>query len=125
MRLLLDTHSVLWWVAGDDRLSSATVEAIAAPGNDVAFSVVAIWEISIKASIGKLSPDVGVREAMLEQGFGELPVLGEHALAVRDLPWHHRDPFDRMLVAQARADGRMLVTSDRRIAAYDVTVLEP
>lgn len=124
MRFLLDSQALLWWLEAGPRLRDEARSAIENVENDVAFSVASIWELTIKESSGKLTLERDVREAMLAQGFGELPVLGEHALAVRDLPWHHRDPFDRMLVAQARIDGRTLITADRRLAAYDVGVMD-
>lgn len=124
MRFLLDSQVLLWWLEDGPRLADDARSTIGSVENDVAFSVASIWELTIKQSSGKLALERDVREAMLAQGFGELPVLGEHALAVRDLPRHHRDPFDRMLVAQARIDGRTLITADRRLAAYGVGVLD-
>lgn len=123
MRLLLDTHVAVWWIEGSPDLSSTAVDAIADERADVAFSVLAVWELAIKASIGKLVLAHDIRAELLEQAFVEMPVLGTHAESVRHLPLHHRDPVDRMLVAQALADGRTLVTADRQLAAYDVPVL--
>ena len=123
MRLLLDTHVVVWWIEGDHTLSPAAVEAIADEHADVAFSVLAPWELAIKASIGKLTLRHDLRAELREQDVAEVPIRGEHTVAVGRLPLHHRDPFDRMLIAQAITDGRTLVTSDRALAAYDVPIL--
>jgi PIN domain nuclease of toxin-antitoxin system len=82
-----------------------------------------VWELSIKQSIGKLRVDVDLRSHAIEQGFTELPVTGAHATAIRDLPFHHKDPFGRMLVAQAAVEGLTLVTADDALAAYGVPVL--
>lgn len=123
MRLLLDSHVLLWWFDGGEQLGETTRSAIGDPGNQALVSAATLWELSIKQSVGKLVVDVDLREHAVEQGFEELPVTGRHALAVRDLPRHHRDPFDRMLVAQAGLEGLTLVTADRLLSAYDVPVL--
>ncbi len=123
MKLLLDSHVLLWFLDGGSRLSEASLAAIVEPDNDVQISVASLWKLSIKQSIGKLTVAGALREHTALQSFAELPVLGEHAVAVRDLPLHHRDPFDRLLIAQARCEGLTLVTSDRAFAAYDVPIL--
>ncbi|MGH3933042.1 MAG: type II toxin-antitoxin system VapC family toxin [Pseudonocardiaceae bacterium] len=123
MRLLLDSHVVLWSLHSPERLSAAAITAITDPTNSVDVSVATLWELSIKQSIGKLTVDGDLREHLMRQRFAELPVLGEHALAVRDLPLHHRDPFDRLLIAQARCEGHTLVTSDQAMTAYDVPIM--
>lgn len=123
MRLLLDSQVVLWSLHRPERLSAEAVTAITDPTNSVDVSVASLWEISIKQSIGKLTVDGDMREHLVRQRFSELPVLGEHALAVRDLPLHHRDPFDRLLIAQARCEGLTLVTADRVMSAYDVPIM--
>jgi PIN domain nuclease of toxin-antitoxin system len=123
MRLLIDTHVLLWWLDGSDKLAEDTANVIADEANDTVVSVATVWEISIKQSIGKLKIDGDLRQHMRDQFFRELPVTGDHAAAVRDLPWHHKDPFDRLLVAQARCEGLTLVTADHAISAYDVPTL--
>ncbi len=123
MRLLLDSQVVLWSLQRPERLPAEVVAAITNPVNSVDVSVVSLWELAIKQSIGKLTVDGDLREHLTLQAFSELPVLGDHALAVRDLPVHHRDPFDRLLIAQARCEGLTIVTSDRAFAAYDVPVM--
>ncbi|MGQ0573091.1 MAG: type II toxin-antitoxin system VapC family toxin [Pseudonocardia sp.] len=124
MRLLLDSHVLIWSWERPERLARATAEAIMDRDNDVLVSVATIWELAIKQSIGKLRVDVDLRAHAGTTGFDELPVLGAHAAAVRDLPFHHRDPFDRMLVAQAQVEGLTLVTVDRALSAYDVPIMQ-
>ena len=123
MKLLLDSEVLLWWLDGAERLSRESEAAIRCAASDVAVSVVSLWELSIKQSLGKLRVDGDLLEHMAQQPFAELLVLGVHAVGIRDLPWHHRDPFDRLLIAQARCEGLMLVTSDRAMTAYDVPIM--
>jgi len=127
LRLLLDTQIFLWSLDRVARLPSVAREAIEAADNAVLVSAVVIWEIAIKASVGRLElPPADLRRLprLIETaGFTELPVLARHAAGVQGLPWHHRDPFDRLLVAQARDEGLTLVTVDPVIRAYDVLVL--
>ena len=127
MRLLLDTSVLLWWLAGHERLGPGAVARIADPANDVLVSAVSAWEIAIKAGIGKLSvpPNPGdwLPRELAANGFTPLPVLVEHALAVFDLPQYHADPFDRLLIAQARCEQLALLTGDARLSAYPVEVL--
>lgn len=121
MRLLLDTHVAIWWLSGNRRLSAPTRSAIVSA--DVAFlSVVSLWEILIKQDRGRLDLPVGFADA-LRDDFRDLPLTTDHVLGARDLPAIHRDPFDRMLVAQARAEGLTVVTADSAVAAYGVPVL--
>lgn len=118
MKLLMDTH-VLLWVAADSPRIKAIRKRLLAADNEVFFSVASLWEISIKASLGKLQANAAeIRDAALDNGFLELPVLGQHALHVGGLPWHHRDPFDRLLVAQAAAEPMRLLTADEQLLAY-------
>lgn len=123
MRLLLDSHVLLWSLQGTERLATAVVSAIVDPANSVDVSVASLWELAIKQSLGKLAVDGDLREHLSRQSFSELPVLGEHAQAVRHLPLHHRDPFDRLFIAQARCEGLTIVTADRTFAAYDVPIM--
>jgi PIN domain nuclease of toxin-antitoxin system len=121
-RLLVDTHVLLWWRAGDPALSSVARSLIADPTNEALVSTASLWEIAIKCSVGKLSVPDDLPETTVERGFAWLPVSPRHAWEVRGLPYHHRDPFDRLLVAQARVEAMPVVTSDRRFAAYGVDV---
>jgi len=123
VRLLLDTQVILWSLHKPERLSTEAVTAITDPANSVDVSVASLWELSIKQSVGKLTVDGDLREHLVRQRFSELPVLGVHALAVRDLPLHHRDPFDRLLIAQARCEGLTLVTADPAMSAYEVPIM--
>lgn len=123
MRLLLDTHVVLWWLDDPNQLSEDAREAIAEPANDVFVSAVTAWEIAIKRSLGKLSAPAGIATAIIDAGFEELPVSFQHAWAVESLPLHHRDPFDRMLIAQAIEENCTLVSRDAAISAYGIPLL--
>jgi PIN domain nuclease of toxin-antitoxin system len=121
MRLLLDTHVLLWSLADPRRLSEAARDAIEADENEVLFSAVSIWEIAIKAEA--LRAEFGVDTATIvtaarELRFDELPITAEHAAAVAALPPHHKDPFDRLLVAQALTEPARLLTADKALAAY-------
>lgn len=123
MRLLLDTHVLLWWLADDPRLDEAARRAIAEPANDTFASAASAWELAIKARLGKVSMPDDLGEQLAANSFTPLPVQMTHALAVRHLPDHHRDPFDRLLVAQAQLEGLTIVTADQAIPRYDVAVL--
>ena len=119
MRLLLDTHILLWWLSDDAALPDRADALIADPTNEVFVSPLSLWEIAIKARLGRITADVAeIRTAALASGFTELPVTLEHAVAVADLPDHHRDPFDRALIAQARVEPLRLITHDQIVAAY-------
>jgi PIN domain nuclease of toxin-antitoxin system len=123
LRLLLDTHSALWWLGRDRRLSVVAAQAIEAADSHVALSAVVPWEVSIKRASGKLTAPDAYLSLLLQGGVEPLPIALEHALAVAELPQHHRDPFDRMLVAQARVEGLAIVTGDPAFSAYDVPVI--
>ncbi len=124
MRLLLDTHILLWWLANAPALPTRARELIADPANEVFVSPMSLWEIAVKTRLGKLVADAAeVRTAALADGFVPLPFTPEHALAVAQLPDHHRDPFDRILVAQARVEPLHLLTHDGIVAAYGGDVL--
>lgn len=121
MRLLLDTHLLLWAAGSPKRLPSAARKALESPDNSLFFSAASLWEITIKNGLRR--PDLKVdarllRRGLLDNGYEELPITGEHALAVEDLPPIHKDPFDRLLVAQAAIEGLTLMTSDASVAQY-------
>lgn len=124
MKLLLDTHIVLWSFDENPTLRRSTLKAITTPDNQVFVSFVTIWEICIKQALGKLDAPLDLEEAVELCGFSLLGISLVHVLAVRDLPLHHRDPFDRMLIAQARIEKLTLVTRDPRILKYEVDTLE-
>ncbi len=123
MRLLLDTHVVLWELGGSRRVSRAAQEAIE-QATELLFSVVSFAEIGVKAAVGKLSVPPELREHVLRSGVRVLRLDADHGLAVADLPMHHRDPFDRLLVAQARSEQLTIVTADRRVPDYDVPLID-
>lgn len=124
MNLLLDTHVFLWWIGEPARLSDEAGAAIADSGTLVHVSAASAWEISIKRALGRIDlRDEEFSYGMRESGFTELKITAEHGLAAGNLPPHHRDPFDRMLVAQAMAEGIRLVTHDRAIAPYGVEIV--
>ncbi|MGC9958348.1 type II toxin-antitoxin system VapC family toxin [Roseiarcus sp.] len=121
MRLLLDTHILLWAANEPERLSAATRALVENPNNDVVFSAISIWEIAIKTGRGRddFRLHAGFfRRGLFDNGYTELPMTGAHAAALAGLPAIHKDPFDRMLVAQATVEGLTLVTSDPAIANY-------
>jgi PIN domain nuclease of toxin-antitoxin system len=123
MRLLLDTHILLWWLADSSALPDRARELVADPDNTVFVSAVSLWEIWLKQSLGKLTLPANFEEKLTAEGFEQLPLLAAHTHAVAALPWHHRDPFDRMLIAQARAAELKFVTADTIAAAYGEPVL--
>ncbi len=122
MRLLLDTHVVLWQLSGERELSQSSVAAIAA-ADDLLFSVVSFAEIGIKAAVGKLVVPPDLQAKITDAGVRSLALAAAHGLAVAQLPTHHRDPFDRLLIAQAMTEGLTLVTADPNFAAYDVPLV--
>lgn len=121
MRLLLDTHLLLWAAGTPAKLPAAARRLIQDRGNELWFSVASLWEIAIKRSLGrsdfKAEPR-RLRRGLLENGYAELVIAGEHANAVDTLPRLHKDPFDRMLIAQAQVEGITLLTADPQLAAY-------
>jgi PIN domain nuclease of toxin-antitoxin system len=124
VRLLLDTHVMLWQLSGARSLGVRARELIG-EATELAFSVVSFAEIGVKAAVGKLEVPGDLHGHVLETGVHVLSLSADHGLAVASLPLHHRDPFDRLLIAQARQDGLTLVTADTRIHAYDVAMVDP
>ncbi len=122
MSLLLDTHVVLWWLTDDPTLSD-DIKARLDHEPDVYVSAATMWEVAIKQAIGKLAEPAGLPERIRDCGFAALAVNFEHAMAAGRLPLIHRDPVDRMLVAQAQCEALTLVTRDPRCQQYDVSVL--
>ena len=124
MKLLLDTHALLWYLATPEKLPVAAHRAIQAPENDVFASLASAWEISIKVALGKLVFDTqGVAQALAAVGVEPLDIGLEHTARIANLPPHHGDPFDRMLVAQALCESMTLVSRDRALARYGVRLL--
>ena len=127
MRLLIDSHVWVWLTAFSRRLNPATRDLLSDPGNEVLLSIASCWELAIKQSLGRLAfpGDIVKRlpELVEAQGIGLLRVSVAHAMAVADLPHHHRDPFDRLLIAQTQLDGLRFVTADRAIEVYGIDVI--
>lgn len=122
MRLLLDTHVLVWWL-DDAPIEREARAAIENAKNPVCVSAASTWELGIKIGLGKLTPPEHLAYRLGEERFTALPVSIEHGLRVGELPLHHKDPFDRLLVAQAQLEGLTIVTRDPRIALYDVETL--
>lgn len=124
MNLLLDTHVLIWCLDDNPKLSPKVRSTIADDATSVFISSAVVWEMCIKESIGKLRIPENLEEVLEENYFEMLPITIKHALILRNLPEHHKDPFDRILVAQAVAEDLTLVTRDRVISRYDVRLLQ-
>src|SRR6266498_2822236 len=121
MKPLLDTHLLLWVAGHPDRLSGEAHSLIANPENELLFSAASLWEVAIKRGLGRDDFKVDarlLRRGLLDNGYGELPIVSDHVVATEGLPTIHRDPFDRVLVAQATVEGITLLTTDSQIAKY-------
>lgn len=127
MRALLDTHVFLWWVDDSPKLSERSRDIIADEHNEILFSVVSAWEIVIKVGVGKLSltdpPDTFIPEQLSQNDMEILPMSLDHALRVHELPDHHKDPFDRLLVAQSLVEGIPVISADPGVSRYPVEVI--
>ena len=124
MRLLLDTHALLWWLDDNPTLSRKARLAISNPRNAVFVSAVSVWEIVLKKKAGKLRAPEDLESELGRHHFQALPVTIAHAQALEKLPDHHADPFDRMLIAQAQSESLSLVTRDAHIRKYQVNIIE-
>lgn len=121
MKLLLDTHLLLWAAGLPNRLSSAARKLIDNPSNELLFSAASIWEVAIKRGLGRSDFQADprlLRRGLLDNGYSELPILSDHVVTIDSLPTIHKDPFDRMLVAQATVEGITLLTADSVVAQY-------
>ena len=118
MRILIDTHLILWWINDDPSLSRKAYTLIADPSNTIFVSPVSTWEIWLKKSLGRLELPDEFEAALAKEEFEHLPLTAAHTRGVAKLPWHHRDPFDRMLIAQAQATDLTLLTADARLGLY-------
>ena len=123
MKLLLDTHAALWWLSDEARIGANAAAQLIDDGNTVLLSAAVVWEVAIKTSLGKLTAPPAFAQTFLQGGALPLSVTIEHAERVATLPWHHRDPFDRVLVAQALVEGAVVVSHDAAIAAYGAPVV--
>jgi PIN domain nuclease of toxin-antitoxin system len=125
VKLLIDTHLLIWAAAGVERLPSGAHALMADPGNDLSFSVASLWEIAIKRALGRSDFQVNartLRRGLIDNGYGELAIHSEHAVAIDALPPIHKDPFDRLLIAQAMVEGITLLTNDATVARYHASV---
>jgi PIN domain nuclease of toxin-antitoxin system len=127
MKLLLDTHVLIWLVEGTDNLSQAARQAIENEDNSLHLSIASLWEMTIKTSLGKLQLKIPLDRIMesyiIPSGIEILPIHFDHLLVLRDLPLHHRDPFDRLLISQAQSEELTLVSSDGFFGGYSVQIL--
>ena len=127
MKLLLDTHTLLWWRDNPVELSETALVALRDPNNTLLISLATLWELQIKVGLNKLSVDVSLSEMVRQEvevnGMELLPITVNHIYALSSLPHHHRDPFDRLLIAQAQTEKATLVTKDHLIALYSVATL--
>jgi PIN domain nuclease of toxin-antitoxin system len=123
LRLLLDTHALLWWLGDDPKLGAKARSLISDPENEVLVSVVSLWEIAVKSRIGKLSITVeDVLAVLPDQGFERIEIADSHLAALQILPGHHRDPFDHLLIAQAMSEGATFLTGDAHAPLYPVSI---
>jgi PIN domain nuclease of toxin-antitoxin system len=122
-RLLLDSHVLIWWADGGERISAAANEAISDPRNFVFVSAASIWELGLKRSLVVLTTPDDYNSLIRDNRFGSLPVTIQHAITMHELPPIHKDPFDRLLVAQAKYEGFTLVTRDAVLSGYDIPIL--
>ena len=127
MRLLVDTHCWLWYLLAPERLNAQAQEILREPDNEILFSAASAWEIVVKFALGKLElplpPSEYIPDRIATLGHQPLPIRQDHVIRIEALPLHHRDPFDRILVAQAQVESLPLLTADGALTAYDVTVL--
>jgi PIN domain nuclease of toxin-antitoxin system len=126
VKVLLDTHAFLWFIAADAQLNSHARRLIEDPGNQRYLSVASVWEITIKSSLGRLTvptpPSVLIRDHIWSNAIALLAVMPEHFDLLHSLPYHHKDPFDRLMIAQAMHEGMVLITQDQAFSAYNVQV---
>ena len=123
MRLLLDTHTLLWTLVEPTRLSAQAAAAIAAAESEVFVSVVSPWEMAIAKARGRMNPPDDLATRLTQNRFELMPIQLRHIRAIESMPQHHRDPFDRMLIAQSQVDGLTLVSADRKMRQYPVSLL--
>jgi len=126
MNLLLDTHAILWFLNGDKKISERVKKVLSSPSNDKFISIVSLWEIAIKISLGKLSIKTSLSDLFRiieEQGFHFLPLTPEHIICVATLPMSHRDPFDRIIISQAITEELTILTRDENFSGYGVKII--
>jgi PIN domain nuclease of toxin-antitoxin system len=123
VKLLLDTHAALWWLSDDERFGERAADLLSDAANQVLLSAVVVWEVALKRSLGKLDAPGDFAGTLLGAGAWALPIGIDHAEAVGELAWHHRDPFDRLLVAQASVEQAVVVTNDDALRPYGVPLV--
>jgi PIN domain nuclease of toxin-antitoxin system len=123
VRLLIDSHALVWWREGSRALTTAARDSIADPANDVLVSIAGLWELAIKEASGKLKLPADLETIVVEERFSVLAINFDHLRRLKALPRHHRDPFDRMMIAQALAEGIPIATGDRAFARYGVQIV--
>lgn len=123
MKLLLDTHIILWWLMEDKRLTPNLFDAIADPENMIYISAASVWEITIKKQLGKLKCPDNLIEVIAQSDFIELPINFKHSETIAKLPEHHKDPFDRMLIAQAYCEQLILLSNDTKMLNYNIPIM--
>ena len=124
MKVLLDTHALLWWLADDDQIGIQARDLIADPGNNILISVASLWEIVVKVRVGKLEADIEeISEAIELDGFTLLTINPAHLRTLAGLPMHHRDPFDHLLIAQAIAEEAIFLSADQNTSKYSVQTI--
>jgi PIN domain nuclease of toxin-antitoxin system len=123
-RILLDTHALIWWMNGDQALGEFALECIANENNQVYVSAASVWEMSIKRQLGKLECPVDLDSVIESLGFSKLPISIFHSEQAGQLPIHHKDPFDRMLIAQAQAEGLQIITKDEHFPFYGISLID-
>ena len=124
MKLLLDTHTLIWWLANNPTLSQAAKKAISNPDNLVFISAASAWEMAIKRSLGKLDAPDDLERQIKNHNFQPLPITITHGLAVEKLPHHHNDPFDRIIIAQATWESMTVITRDQKFSSYNISILK-
>jgi len=120
VKLLLDTHAALWWLSDDERMGETAARHLSDSANQVLLSAAVVLEVAIKRSLGKLDAPGDLTPTLIGAGALPLPITVDHAAGVGELPWHHRDPFDRLLVAQASIEGAVILTRDDALRAYGI-----
>lgn len=124
-RCLLDTHTLLWWLSDDPQLGERCRHLISDPRNQIFVSAASTWEISIKIALGQLEAPADMDSVVEDEGFSKLPISLYHGQLAGQLPSIHRNPFDRMLIAQAQSEGLILITADEMIPQYKLRVFDP
>lgn len=124
MRFIVDTHALLWWLAGDPSIGPFARERLASDDSQAVVSAASLWEVAIKQGLGRVDADIGeIERSIAAQGFERLGIEAGHLVELLSLPAIHRDPFDRMLIAQARAEDMPIMTADQAIARYAVDLI--